>query len=131
MTPSALYPHSGSSVMDTPMLTCAISCTVHSTWYAVVDARYSRSPSVSTDVAGLVTQDLVLTVDATTEIALADLSVATEREVAGSGIRISKTDVGWIGNGYQYAFQSVKNLSGSIEDNSDGKTAVSAGPQVW
>jgi len=47
-----------------------------------------------------------------------------EREVAGSGVRIAKTDVGWIGNGYKYAFDSVKLCSDGIEDNSDGRRFI-------
>ena len=46
------------------------------------------------------------------------------REVAGSGVRIGKTDVGWIGAGYKYAFESVQFLSDGIEKNSDGRRFI-------
>jgi hypothetical protein len=46
------------------------------------------------------------------------------REVKGSGVRIGKTDVGWIGSGYEYAFDSVKLVSDGIEDNSDGRRFI-------
>eukprot|EP00041_Stephanoeca_diplocostata_P026060 m.694769 g.694769 ORF g.694769 m.694769 type:complete len:943 (-) comp22884_c2_seq9:1552-4380(-) len=46
------------------------------------------------------------------------------REVAGSGVRIGKTDVGWIGRGYEYAFDSVRLVSDGIEDNSDGRRFI-------
>lgn len=46
------------------------------------------------------------------------------REVAGSGARIFKTDVGWIGDGYKYAFDSVKECVAGIEDNSDGRRHI-------
>jgi alpha-glucosidase (family GH31 glycosyl hydrolase) len=43
-----------------------------------------------------------------------------KREVAGSGTRIAKTDVGWIGNGgSQYTFDSVQVVADGIEQNSD------------
>lgn len=46
------------------------------------------------------------------------------REVAGSGTRIGKTDVGWIGDGYRYAFESVDLVVRGIEDNSDARRFV-------
>lgn len=46
------------------------------------------------------------------------------REVKGSGVRIAKTDVGWIGAGYKYAFESVRFLSDSIENNSDHRRFI-------
>ena len=46
------------------------------------------------------------------------------REVAGSGTRIAKTDVGWIGAGYKYALDSLKFLTHGIEDNSDGRRFI-------
>lgn len=46
------------------------------------------------------------------------------REVKGSGVRIGKTDVGWIGGGYQYAFDSVRLVSDGIENNSDGRRFI-------
>ena len=46
------------------------------------------------------------------------------REVAGSGIRVGKTDVGWIGRGYKYAFESVRLVSDGIEHNSDGRRFI-------
>ena len=48
-----------------------------------------------------------------------------KREVAGSGTRIAKTDVGWIGNGgSQYAFDSVQVVADGIEDNSDARRYI-------
>jgi len=46
------------------------------------------------------------------------------REVNGSGVRIGKTDVGWIGNGYKYAFDSCKLVAEGIENNSDGRRFI-------
>eukprot|EP00929_Paragymnodinium_shiwhaense_P118308 TRINITY_DN90248_c0_g1_i1.p1 TRINITY_DN90248_c0_g1~~TRINITY_DN90248_c0_g1_i1.p1 ORF type:complete len:810 (-),score=176.41 TRINITY_DN90248_c0_g1_i1:293-2722(-) len=46
------------------------------------------------------------------------------REVSGSGVRIGKTDVGWIGNGYKYAFDSVMQVVDGIEKNSDGRRFI-------
>lgn len=46
------------------------------------------------------------------------------REVSGSGARIFKTDVGWIGDGYKYAFDSVKQCVAGIEDNSDARRHI-------
>ena len=45
-------------------------------------------------------------------------------QVKGSGVRIGKTDVGWIGAGYKYAFESVRFLSDGIETNSDGRRFI-------
>jgi alpha-glucosidase len=36
----------------------------------------------------------------------------------------AKTDVGWIGNGYKYAFESVRFLSQAIENNSDHRRFI-------
>lgn len=46
------------------------------------------------------------------------------REVAGSGTRIAKTDVGWVGGGYEYAFDAVTTCANGIEDNSDGRRFI-------
>mmetsp|Transcript_28708 Transcript_28708/g.66620 ORF Transcript_28708/g.66620 Transcript_28708/m.66620 type:complete len:808 (+) Transcript_28708:73-2496(+) len=46
------------------------------------------------------------------------------REVKGSGARIFKTDVGWIGGGYKYAFNSVQLCSSGIENYSTGRRFV-------
>jgi len=46
------------------------------------------------------------------------------REVNGSGVRIGKTDVGWIGSGYKYAFDSCKLVAEGIENNSDGRRFI-------
>eukprot|EP01051_Picozoa_sp_SAG22_P006348 SAG22_NODE_411_length_10900_cov_2.633738_2_plen_891_part_00 len=47
------------------------------------------------------------------------------REVGGSGTRIAKTDVGWVGNGdSQYTFDSVQVVADGIEDNSDGRRYI-------
>ncbi len=43
------------------------------------------------------------------------------REVAGSGTRIAKTDVGWVGDGYKFALDALKQLTHGIEDNSDAR----------
>ena len=46
------------------------------------------------------------------------------REVAGSGTRVAKTDVGWIGAGYKYALDSLKFLTHGIEDNSAARRFI-------
>jgi alpha-glucosidase (family GH31 glycosyl hydrolase) len=46
------------------------------------------------------------------------------REVNGSGVRVGKTDVGWIGSGYKYAFDSVQLVADGIEKNSDGRRFI-------
>ena len=46
------------------------------------------------------------------------------REVAGSGTRIAKTDVGWVGAGYKYAFDAIKQVTAGIEDNCDGRRFI-------
>lgn len=46
------------------------------------------------------------------------------REVKGSGTRIAKTDVGWIGAGYAYAFDAVKLVAAGIEDNSNARRFI-------
>jgi hypothetical protein len=45
-------------------------------------------------------------------------------EVGVAGTRICKTDVGWIGAGYEFAFEGVSQCVGGIEDNSDGRRFV-------
>lgn len=47
-----------------------------------------------------------------------------KREVAGSGMRIAKTDVAWIGEGYKYAFDAVRQIAAGIEDNSDARRFI-------
>jgi hypothetical protein len=44
-------------------------------------------------------------------------------EVQG-GVRIGKTDVGWIGSGYKYAFDSCRLVADGIEGNSDGRRFI-------
>eukprot|EP00927_Polykrikos_kofoidii_P065306 TRINITY_DN61084_c0_g1_i1.p1 TRINITY_DN61084_c0_g1~~TRINITY_DN61084_c0_g1_i1.p1 ORF type:complete len:948 (-),score=131.73 TRINITY_DN61084_c0_g1_i1:83-2926(-) len=44
-------------------------------------------------------------------------------EVKG-GVRVGKTDVGWIGSGYKYAFDSCKLVADGIEKNSDGRRFI-------
>ena len=39
-------------------------------------------------------------------------------EVREGGMRVGKTDVGWIGNGYKYAFDSCRLVADGIEENS-------------
>jgi alpha-glucosidase (family GH31 glycosyl hydrolase) len=46
------------------------------------------------------------------------------REVAGSGALIAKTDVGWIGNGYKFAFDAVSTVVKGIETNSDARRFI-------
>jgi alpha-glucosidase len=46
------------------------------------------------------------------------------REVAGSGVRIGKTDVGWVGAGYDYAFSAVEMVVQGIEQNSDARRFI-------
>jgi len=47
-----------------------------------------------------------------------------KREVAGGGSRIAKTDCGWIGNGYKYAFDGVGECVRGIEENSDARRFI-------
>ncbi len=47
-----------------------------------------------------------------------------ENEVGVAGTRVCKTDVGWIGDGYKFAFDGVGLCAGGIEDNSDGRRFV-------
>lgn len=47
-----------------------------------------------------------------------------QREVAKSGIRVAKTDVGWIGDGYAYAFEAVRGLAQQMEEYSDGRRFI-------
>jgi len=46
------------------------------------------------------------------------------REVQGSGARVFKTDVGWIGDGYEYAFKACEQVAAGIEENSDARRFV-------
>lgn len=46
------------------------------------------------------------------------------REVGGSGARIFKTDVGWIGAGYKYAFDAVQEVADGIEHNSNDRRFI-------
>ncbi|GAA3069935.1 hypothetical protein GCM10020254_12150 [Streptomyces goshikiensis] len=45
-------------------------------------------------------------------------------EVAAAGVRGVKTDVAWIGSGYQYAFNGVQQAVDGIEKNSDARRYV-------
>ncbi|HEY3002803.1 MAG TPA: discoidin domain-containing protein [Kribbellaceae bacterium] len=45
-------------------------------------------------------------------------------EVGTAGTRMIKTDVAWIGSGYKYAFDGVKQAVAGIEDNSDARRFV-------
>ncbi|WP_433236049.1 TIM-barrel domain-containing protein [Streptosporangium sp. CA-135522] len=47
-----------------------------------------------------------------------------KQEVGTAGTRGIKTDVAWIGGGYQYAFNGVKQAVAGIEDNSDARRYV-------
>jgi len=47
-----------------------------------------------------------------------------KQEVSVAGTRICKTDVGWIGQGYKYAFDGVELCARGIEDNSNGRRFV-------
>eukprot|EP00931_Biecheleriopsis_adriatica_P055344 TRINITY_DN32696_c0_g1_i1.p1 TRINITY_DN32696_c0_g1~~TRINITY_DN32696_c0_g1_i1.p1 ORF type:complete len:886 (+),score=161.90 TRINITY_DN32696_c0_g1_i1:51-2708(+) len=47
-----------------------------------------------------------------------------KRLVEGSGTRIAKTDVAWIGPGYKFAFDAVKAVSDGIESNSDARRFI-------
>jgi len=47
-----------------------------------------------------------------------------DREVKGAGSRIMKTDCGWIGGGYQYAFDGVGECVRGIEGNSDARRFI-------
>jgi len=44
--------------------------------------------------------------------------------VAVAGSRICKTDVGWIGAGYEMAFDGVELCAGGIENNSDARRFI-------
>ena len=45
-------------------------------------------------------------------------------EVKGAGSRVCKTDVGWIGAGYKFAFDGVALCAGGIENNSDARRFI-------
>ncbi|CAE8742551.1 unnamed protein product [Polarella glacialis] len=47
-----------------------------------------------------------------------------KRMVQGSGTRIAKTDVGWIGDGYKFAFDAVRMVAQGIENNSDARRFI-------
>ena len=45
-------------------------------------------------------------------------------EVKTAGSRVCKTDVGWIGAGYKFAFDGVELCAGGIENNSDARRFI-------
>jgi len=45
-------------------------------------------------------------------------------EVGVAGTRVCKTDVGWIGDGYKYAFDGVALCASGIEDNADARRFI-------
>lgn len=47
-----------------------------------------------------------------------------KRMVTGSGTRIAKTDVAWIGHGYKFAFDAVNAVAAGIENNSDARRFI-------
>jgi hypothetical protein len=47
-----------------------------------------------------------------------------KQEVGVAGTRIAKTDVGWLGSGYKYAFDGVGQCVSGIEENSSGRRFV-------
>jgi len=46
------------------------------------------------------------------------------REVRGSGTRVAKTDVAWVGGGYRFAFDAVRMVAAGIENNSDSRRFI-------
>jgi alpha-glucosidase (family GH31 glycosyl hydrolase) len=45
-------------------------------------------------------------------------------EVGTAGTRVVKTDVAWVGSGYQFALNAVKDAAKGIEDNSDSRRFI-------
>ncbi|MGW4893207.1 TIM-barrel domain-containing protein [Kitasatospora sp. NPDC004240] len=97
------------------------------------DARAANMPSgwfLPNDGYGCGYTDLPATVAALkakgfrtglwTSTGLADI----DHEVGTAGSRAVKTDVAWIGGGYKYAFDGVKQAVAGIEDNSDARRFV-------